>query len=178
MDTIASKKFWRTFVLVLMLAAVVQGLALAQTSQLQGVLKDPQDKVVPGADVTLISKATSAERTTVTDDSGNFLFAQVSPGLYQVRAELAGFKSVMVDDVHLLVDTPMTLDLKFPSVGEVSETVIVSAERLLNKTDATVGNQFNELQIMQLPIESQKRSRSAQIAARRYQGRLRCGRPV
>jgi len=153
-DTIVRRKFWTRLVLVLMLAAVVQGLALAQTSQLQGVLKDPQDKVVPGAEITLTSKSTSAERTTVTDDSGNYQFAQVSPGQYQVRAELAGFKTVVVDDLRLLVDTPMTLDLKFSSVGEVSETVVVSAERMLNKTDATVGNQFNELQIMQLPIES------------------------
>jgi len=129
-------------------------LASAQTSTLQGRVKDPQDKVVPGADVTLISKATGAERSTISDEAGVYQFAQVAPGMYQVKAELSGFKTVVVDELHLQVDTPTTIDLKFPEVGEISETVIVTAEKLLNKVDASIGNPFNELQIKQLPIES------------------------
>jgi len=126
----------------------------AQTATLQGVVKDPQDKAVPGADVTLINKATAVERTTVSDDAGNYQFAQVAPGLYQVKAELSGFKTTVVDELRLQVDTPTTIDLKFPEVGEISETVIVTAEKLLNKVDASIGNPFNELQITQLPLES------------------------
>lgn len=128
--------------------------SLAQTTILSGTVKDPQDMVVPGVEVTLVHKGTGAERVTISDDAGNYQFTQVTPGTYQVRAELSGFKSVIVDDVRLFVDTPASLDLKFTDIGEVSETVVVTAEQLLNKVDASIGNPFNEIQIRQLPIES------------------------
>jgi hypothetical protein len=138
----------------LLLLLIVPTAALAQTSTLQGSVLDPQEKVVPGADVILSNKATGAVRATVTDDQGKYLFALVAPGLYQVRAELAGFKTVMVDDLRLVVDTPSTIDLRLSEVGEISETIVVTAEKLLNKVDASIGNAFTELQIKQLPIES------------------------
>jgi hypothetical protein len=136
--------------LVVMLPAGI----LAQTASLQGTVTDPQDKVVPGAEITLTNKATSATRATLSGDHGDFLFVQVSPGTYQLKAELSGFRTVLADNLRLAVDTATTLNLKFTELGEVSETVLVTAERLINKVDATVGNPFNELQIRQLPIES------------------------
>jgi hypothetical protein len=139
---------------VILVFLVLAGLVSAQTASLQGVIKDPQDKVVPGADVTLTNKATGVERSTISDDAGDYQFAQVKPGLYQIKAELSGFKTVVVDELHLQVDTPTTIDLKFSEVGEISETIVVTAEKLLNKVDASIGNPFNELQIKQLPIES------------------------
>jgi hypothetical protein len=140
--------------LLLLVFLVIPIAALAQTSTLQGTVLDPQARVVPGADVVLTSKTTGIERTTVSDDQGKYLFAQVAPGLYQVRAELSGFKTVVVDNLRLLVDTPASIDLRMSEVGDISETVIVTAEKLLNKVDASVGNAFNEIQIKQLPIES------------------------
>lgn len=154
METVLRRRVFSGSLFVVLVFLVFASLVSAQTSALQGLVKDPQDKAVPGADVTLINKATGVERSTVSDDAGNYQFAQIPPGLYQVKAELSGFKTVVVDELHLQVDTPATIDLKFPEVGEISETVVVTAEKLLNKVDASIGNPFNELQIKQLPIES------------------------
>jgi len=138
---------------LLALVMSFQANVLAQTATLDGALRDPQGAFVPGAEVTLTSSANAWSRTTLTDEQGRFAFAQLPPGEYQLRVELPGFKTITAEKLRLLVDTPTTLELMF-EIGEVSETMIVTSERLLNKVDASIGNAFNETQILELPLES------------------------
>jgi hypothetical protein len=140
-------------ILFLFLVLLLTGSLLAQTTSLQGVVRDPQNRLVPGAEVTLTSQATGATRTALTGDQGIYVFAQIAPGTYELRAELPGFKSIVASDLRLLVDTPATLDLRF-ELGEVAETIVVSAERMLNRVDASIGVPFDEIQIAALPLES------------------------
>ncbi len=127
---------------------------MAQSTSLSGTVKDQQGAVVPGVTVTLTSQA-GVQRATVTGDAGRYSFLQVTPGLYAVRAELQGFKAASATDVRLLVDTPASLDLVL-ELGDISEVVTVTggAEVVLNTVDATIGNTFNETQIVDLPLES------------------------
>jgi hypothetical protein len=129
------------------------GSLLAQTTSLQGVVRDPQNKVAPGVEVSLVSQTTGASRTSITSDQGAYVFPQIAPGTYELRAELPGFKSIVASDLRLLVDSPASLDLRF-ELGEVAETVVVSAERMLNKVDASIGVPFDQVQIAALPLES------------------------
>jgi hypothetical protein len=127
---------------------------LAQSASLQGTVRDPQGAVVPGADVTVTNKATQAVRSGISDDTGRYVFQQLTPGAYSVRCELPGFKTFEIDEFRLLVDTNNTLDILL-EVGAPSEVVTVASDQLLlNRTDATIGNAFNELQIQELPLES------------------------
>ncbi len=127
---------------------------LAQNSSLTGVVRDPQQAVVPGATVTIKHLATGNTRSVVTGDEGRYLFAQVPPGSYDVRAELDGFKTAVVQGLTLAVDTPSRLDLVL-ELGAVSEIVTVSAAKTIQNTiDASLGNTFNEKQIVDLPLNS------------------------
>ncbi len=150
---LVGKKLLLSLAFFLAFVLFLQTNLLAQTATLNGVLRDPQDMVVPGAELTLTSSATAWSKTILTDDQGRFAFTQIAPGEYQLKAELPGFKTINVESLRLLVDTPITLELKF-QIGEVSETVIVTGEQLLNKIDASIGNPFNEMQIVELPLES------------------------
>lgn len=126
----------------------------AQTTSLRGVLKDAQGGVLPGVTVTLTNSSTGATRDSTTDDLGLYQFLQVSPGTYTVKAELSGFKTAVREKVELLINTPGTLDLVL-EVGELSETIEVQATTtLVNKSDATLGNAFTQLQVRQLPLEA------------------------
>lgn len=138
-------------VFVLMLAAFAT-VSLAQNSSLNGTVRDPQGAVVPGATVTLTG-ASGATRTAVTDDLGRYSFLQVTPGTYRIRTEQTGFKVAELTDVRLVVDTPKTLDIPL-ELGDLSEVVTVSttSEGVLNQRDATIGNAFNEKQIVELPL--------------------------
>ncbi|MFQ5737666.1 MAG: carboxypeptidase regulatory-like domain-containing protein [Acidobacteriota bacterium] len=128
---------------------------LAQDSSLSGTVTDPQGAVVPGAEVTITNSATGAQRTVLTGDAGRYLIPQVAPGTYEVRAELPGFKTAVVTGVALQVDIRSKLDLQL-DLGDISEIVTVTSEStaVLNTLDATLGNAFNEKQIVDLPLNS------------------------
>jgi hypothetical protein len=130
----------------------VAGLFAQATTSITGVVSDDSGAVVPGATVTLSAAGTGVERASTTDARGVYQFLQVAPGMYSLVFEMDGFRSEVITDVELLVDTPATLDIKL-EVGQVSEVITVEADAVsLNTTDATVGNAFNETKIRQLPL--------------------------
>jgi len=130
--------------------------AFAQTSTvLSGTITDPSDAVVPGALVTLTSRTTGAVRTDTSDANGVFSFPQLVPGLYDVKAEKQGFKTVVSANLDVLVNTAPKLNLRFMDVGSVAETVVVSAQAgLVNTSDATIGTAFNSTQVRDLPLNA------------------------
>src|SRR5437773_4407831 len=141
------------FVLTLM---TVAALGQAGTSTVRGLVKDPQGNLVAGATVTLTNAATNFSRTTTTTTEGLFSFEQVPAGDYRVEVTATGFKKAVVTDFHALVSkvTPADITLE---IGNVSETVTVSsgaAENLINRDDGTLGNNFVNQQITQLPLEA------------------------
>jgi len=65
-----------------------------QTRTLTGQVTDKANVPLAGAVVYLQDTRTQAVRTYITDDSGNYRFASLSPNVdYQVRAEYQGRKS-------------------------------------------------------------------------------------
>jgi hypothetical protein len=140
------------FFLVLTLAFA--GAVRAQNSgSLGGQVTDPNGKAVAGAVVHLIDTSTNSSRETKTDSEGNFGFTQVRPGTYEVKVDAPGFKAYIQQKVQVLVSTPTTANVKL-ELGIVTETTVVSAETMpmLNTTDATIGNSFNEKQVKGLPF--------------------------
>ncbi|HXG67148.1 MAG TPA: TonB-dependent receptor [Blastocatellia bacterium] len=144
--------------LMLLLLSGMVPLTSAQTgtSSVSGAVLDPEGRAVAGATVTLTSAETNAVRTQTTKDNGTFLFDLIPPGTYTLEAEAQGFKKAVITDVRALVAKPTTLDVQL-EIGSIGESVTVtasSAEVLLNKQDATIGNNFVSQQIAQLPLES------------------------
>src|SRR5438128_2208846 len=128
----------------------------AGTSTVRGVLKDAQGNVVAGATVTLINPATNATRTTTSTNDGVFTFEQVAVGDYRIEAEAKGFKKGIVTDVHALVAKVTPVDVRV-EIGNVTETVTIASsagEVLVNRDDSTLGNNFVNQQITQLPLEA------------------------
>ncbi|MFZ0426537.1 MAG: TonB-dependent receptor, partial [Acidobacteriota bacterium] len=140
---------WGVLLVLILTAAPVFG----QTSELSGVLRDPQGAVVPGADVTLTNQGTQNQRSAITDSEGRFRFLLLPPGTYSVRCEMPGFKTLEQNDLRLLVDTPVNLDLQL-DLGQVSEIITVASttQKLKNEIDGSIGNAFNTQQIEELPL--------------------------
>ncbi|MFN0084968.1 MAG: carboxypeptidase regulatory-like domain-containing protein [Blastocatellia bacterium] len=140
--------------LVAFLVVLFTGFAFGQSSSLAGSVLDPQGNMISGATVTATNLATGAVRTTTSSRDGSYQLAQLAPGAYRVRAEAQGFAAVVLEAVQVLVSTNLTANISFTKIGAVSDTVTVQGgESILNTSDATVGNTFNEKQIRQLPLE-------------------------
>jgi len=145
-------------ILSTLLLVVCSLTAIAQqgTSSVRGIVKDPQGNVVAGATVTLTNLGTNTSRTTTTTDSGAYSFDFIQVGDYRLEVGATGFKKAVVTDVHALVSKPTSVDVAL-EVGNVSESVTVAAgpgEVLINRDDATLGNNFINKQITQLPLEA------------------------
>ncbi|HEY6765324.1 MAG TPA: carboxypeptidase regulatory-like domain-containing protein, partial [Candidatus Sulfotelmatobacter sp.] len=123
------------------------------TTSLRGTISDPSGAAVVGAKVTLSSVERGFERSTTTGGAGGYEFLQLPPGNYRLTVETAGFRRAEQKQVQLLVDTPATINVKL-EVGTPMELVEVNAEAaVINTTDSSLGNAFNELQVKSLPLE-------------------------
>ena len=118
-----------TIVTVMLAVLACAGAAGAQTltGQLSGTVTDSSGGVLPGATVTLVNDLSNDSRTTVTNESGNFVFAAVPPGTYKVSVELAGFQKSEVTGIILRLGESRNITQIQLGVGGLSEQVAVTA---------------------------------------------------
>ncbi|HTK25432.1 MAG TPA: TonB-dependent receptor [Pyrinomonadaceae bacterium] len=142
------------FVSIIFLSA---GSALAQaqasTADLSGTVVDPNGAVVAGATVTARNSATGIERTVTTTSDGTYQIIGLPPGEYQITAEAATFKKVVISPVRLTVGQSANLAVKM-EIGAADAVVNVSGDsvELIESTRTTVANTIDQQRIANLPI--------------------------
>src|SRR5689334_6620732 len=77
--------------MLLSIAAVAQN--AADSGQITGMVKDPSQAVVSGAEITLTNQKTKAKIAAVSDVQGVYKFPSVLPGVFVVGADVKGFKA-------------------------------------------------------------------------------------
>jgi hypothetical protein len=127
--------------------------AQGATTSLRGVITDAKGLVVPGATVTLGNSATGFMRTTKTDGQGAYQFLEVPPANYVLTVEAAGFAKTRRENVLLQVSSPATLNLSLQVAGGSVVVEVTSEAPMVNTTDATLGNNFDSRQLIDLPSE-------------------------
>ncbi|MFZ0733771.1 MAG: carboxypeptidase-like regulatory domain-containing protein [Candidatus Sulfotelmatobacter sp.] len=130
-------------------------LALAQsaTTSVRGTISDAKGAVVAGATVTLENKATGYSRTVKTDDQGIYQMLEVPPSTYTMSVNGEGFATTRRENLVLQVSSPATVNMTLQVKGS-SVIVDVSGEApVVNTQDATLGNNFNARQLIDLPSE-------------------------
>src|SRR5215213_2775149 len=96
------------------------------TSSLTGTITDSTGAVVPGATVSVTSPSLiGGAHTSVTDNQRVYRFPSLQPGVYELTAELAGFRKVTRTDVKLPLGATITVDV---AMGDVTatEAIVVS----------------------------------------------------
>src|ERR1700689_394643 len=82
-------------------------LTAADTGQITGVVKDPDQAAVAGSQVTLTNQQTKAKATTVTDGQGGYAFPSLQPGAYVAEVDVKGFNPLVSRE--LKVDAGQTV---------------------------------------------------------------------
>ena len=103
--------FVRFFAFMSVIILVAATAHAQSTATVQGTVLDTQKAAVPGATVVVRNTATGAERTLVTDATGNFAAASLPPGPYQVEVSLQGFQT-QTREVTLQVSQTRQLDIE------------------------------------------------------------------
>jgi len=127
-------------------------LGQAVNATLLGTVTDASGAVVAGAKVNATEIKTGVSHSTTTNDSGNYEFANLPPGQYEVATEKQGFKKAVRSGVDVVVNTDTRVNLALEP-GAISESVVVSAETPILQTDrADVGAKIDSRQVVDLPI--------------------------
>ena len=127
-------RFRATLMLGALLVVAAAGSVFGQGFQggLRGSVKD-SGGVIPGVEVTLTNEQTNIKRSTVTNERGEYVFANVDPGNYGVKATLQGYKTVDRGGIRIGTQQFLTLDLTM-EVGAITENVTVTGQAPLIDT--------------------------------------------
>src|SRR3979411_941707 len=137
---------------VLLLSFAGSGVAQVNTATLSGTVTDPQGLAVRGAQVTVTSATTGAQRTIVADDDGRYIFIGLPPGQYKMTVRAGSFSVFQNDSVVVTVGEEATLNPRLSLTG-MAETVTVTSETAAIETSKTeVSQTVEQRSIDNLPI--------------------------
>src|SRR5271165_2306633 len=103
---------------------------LAQSNgTITGTVKDTGGGVVQGASVTVADASEGVNKTTQTNQTGNFAFPELPPGTYSLTAVSRGFKKTDKHDIVLPVSSKVDTGDLVLEVGSVTETINVEADQ-------------------------------------------------
>jgi hypothetical protein len=113
---------------------------------------DKSGSKIPGADVTVVSKATGLTRTAKTDSAGHYLVPLLPVGSYTVRVDAPGFQSAASQDLSLQVQEARELDFSL-ALATVNTAVVVTGDAVAVETsNPSLGQVITAQQVSQLPL--------------------------
>jgi Carboxypeptidase regulatory-like domain/TonB dependent receptor-like, beta-barrel len=138
--------------LAALLALPTSAVAQVLYGSIVGNVIDSTGAGVPGATVTIEQAETKLTRELVADAAGAYHFTAVPSGTYNVTVTMNGFRTFSRRDVPVTLNSTARVDAKM-EVGQLTETVSVSAETPLLQTDrAEVRAELNTRQLTELPV--------------------------
>ena len=140
-------------------AAVLISLSLtsvsAQTERggIRGTIIDATQAVVPGVTVTATNVETGVVRTTVTTAEGIYNLAALPGGTYRVEAVLTGMRTEVREGVRVTAASVTTLNFSL-EVGPTQESVVVTADTLVQADTVATGASLDTKAYAELPLTS------------------------
>jgi len=119
-----------------------------------GIVTDTAQAVMPGVAVSIRNVETNIVRRGQTSDNGDFTITNLSPGIYELKAEMQGFRTYRKAGIVLEVGQVLRNDIQM-QVGTVNESVTVMAEiTTINTESGTLkGDVIVHEEIQDLPLE-------------------------
>ncbi len=138
--------------LLLLLAIAVPVHAQTPSGEISGTVIDGSGLPVPGATITLTNLATSVARVVQTNGTGLYVVTAVPPGTYDLKGELAGFRTVERKNLVVQVGSAMRIPLTL-EVGSLNEVLEIRASSPLIQTEnAAISTVIENRAIVELPL--------------------------
>jgi len=144
-------RFTALLAALILVVGASTGWAQSQTGEIFGKVTDTSGAVLPGVSVTLTGPSLLQPQTATTSETGSFQFPRLNVGTYNVKFELAGFKTVIKENIQVTVDFSANVSTQL-GVSAVQETVTVTGESPIVDTKQTGTKQtFTLEQLQQIP---------------------------
>ncbi len=122
------------------------------TARIKGTVTDPSGAVIPKATVTVTNTKTGVVNTTISAESGDYLFPALPIGTYSISVATPGFKGFTATGIVLNIDQEYVEPIKL-ALGSSSDTVAVEADAVqVNTTDMQLNNVVDADQIVAYPL--------------------------
>ena len=130
----------------------IPALSLTGNGTILGTVRDETGAVLPGVTVTVRNVSNNTVRTGISNDSGLYRMPSLVPQIYELRAELSGFKTFIDSDVSLTVGQVLRVDLKL-SVGSIDEFVTVKGQvSRVQVDDSQLSSLVDDRRVVDLPL--------------------------
>jgi len=127
-------------------------LAQSPNGTINGLILDPSNRAIAGADVLVINDATGLKYAAKTNDEGIYAIPNLTPGPYRLQVSKVGFKTLIKPDIVLNVQDALSINFTLP-VGAVFETVTVeSGAPLVNTANSSVSTVIDRHFVEDLPL--------------------------
>lgn len=118
---------------------------------LNGTVTDTSGAAVPSAKITAFSEQTGFTRSTISRGNGTWQILNLPIGTYRIKVEASNFESVDYPSIRVEQAEATTINSTLKP-GEVTQSVTVNANPLLNATDTTNGYTLDKTQISETPL--------------------------
>ncbi len=143
----------KLFPLILLLLLAWSIDAQTYRGSIRGTVTDPNKAVIPAASITLSSKGTNEQRTSVGNAGGEYTVSSLPPGAYTLKVSAGGFETFS-QDIVLNVNQELRVDVSLV-VGQVATDpyMIIAAPSDLKKDSSSIGTVIENRQVVGLPLD-------------------------
>ena len=127
-------------------------LAQSPNGVLNGLVVDPSNRAIVGAEILVVNDVTGVRYTTKTNEEGIYVLPNLPPGPYRLEVAKTGFKTLIKPDIVLNVQDALSINFTLP-VGAVFETMTIEGGApLVNTQSAAVSTVIDRKFVESLPL--------------------------
>jgi len=151
---VSFRRICRTILLCACTFSVSAVCATAQAvyGSIVGTITDATGGVLPGAKVTVLDLAKGTSQTVQVNSSGGYTVEHLIPDAYQVKIEMAGYKTTLVKEVPVSADSVARIDEKL-EVGSESQSVeVIDTTPQLKVDKADISDVIDQNTVKNVPV--------------------------
>lgn len=123
-------------------------------SGLRGRVLDASGAAVANAKVELIETAKEIHRSTASSNAGDYVFEDLNPGDYQLKAIAAGFQKVTVNNVALAVGQTTSIDLVMKVGGAKEEVTVQATGPAFQSQTSNIQTNISTTEVVEMPLNA------------------------
>src|SRR6202790_1180232 len=140
------------FAIFALLVASFQVCGQGSNGEILGAVTDQSGGNIVGATVTVTDVARGISKTLATDQAGEYVASDLTPGTYTLRVEAKGFKAFERQNILVEVGKEVRVDAALQT-GSQNEVVTVTEDvPMVDTTSTTLGGTISNEIINDLPL--------------------------
>jgi hypothetical protein len=146
------RKTLPALVLMSIFLIATKGLPQSPTASITGIVFDPDNKVIPNAEIIVVNDLTGVKYVSSTNGEGIYTVENLPPGPYRVQVSKVDFKTIIKPDIVLNVGDALSLNFTLP-VGASSVAVTVEGGApVIDTQSAAVSTVVDNTYVENMPL--------------------------